>query len=144
MLAVVLAVGYGYFMRSQLTTPDFSDHSQRIITVGDTAVRAEVVSTEASRELGLSGRDALLSDTGMLFVFESEGQWGFWMKNMKFSIDIVWVAQDGTIMTIAKDVSPGTYPSVLSPSSPARYVLELPAGFADAHNLAKGQKIIVQ
>ena len=142
-VAVIAVVGYGYFMQSQRTAPDLSDHAGQTITVAGVPVRAEVVSTEASRQQGLSGRDALAPNTGMLFVFESDGRWGFWMKDMKFGIDIVWVAADGTVVTIAKDVSPDTYPSVLYPTGSARYVVELPAGFADAHNLAEGQKIVI-
>jgi len=121
----------------------FADHSQRTVVIGATPLTLEVVSTEASREQGLSGRGSLAPGTGMLFVFDSDGQWGFWMKDMLFNIDMVWVAADGTVVTVAKDVSPDTYPQVFYPSSPARYVLELPAGFADSHHLAEGSKIVI-
>ncbi len=143
-LTVIAGTGYGYFMHSQLTTPDFSDRSQRLITAGGVPLQVEVASSGVSRQQGLGGRDGLVPNTGMLFVFESDARWGFWMKDMKFKIDIVWTAEDGTIVTVAHDVSPDTYPEVFYPAAPARYVLELPAGFADAHNLAEGQKIMVQ
>ncbi len=142
--AIIIAAlaAWSYNVHPAMTT--FDDHSQRLITVGGAPLQVEVASSESSRQWGLGGRDALAPGTGMLFVFNSDGRWGFWMKGMKFSIDIVWMEQDGVIVTVAHNVSPDTYPAVLTPSAPARYVLELPADFADVHNLAEGQKIVLQ
>jgi uncharacterized membrane protein (UPF0127 family) len=113
------------------------------VTLGNTAINVEVVDTDASRERGLSGHAQLAEGEGMLFVFETDDQWGIWMKDMKFPIDIVWAAADGTIVTILRNVAPETYPMVFTPASPARYVLELPAGYVDAHQVAEGTKIVI-
>ncbi|HEY6021161.1 MAG TPA: DUF192 domain-containing protein, partial [Candidatus Paceibacterota bacterium] len=113
---------------------------QRIVTVGDTSIYVDVADTEVSRERGLSGRDGLVPNSGMLFVFDNDGKWGIWMKDMKFSIDIVWLAQDGTVITIAPDTAPDTYPKAFYPTKPARYVVELPAGFAKAHSIQAGDR----
>src|SRR3989338_5701660 len=59
--------------------------------IGDQAVRVTVADTPESRERGLSGRDGLASDEGMLFVFQNDGYHTFWMKDMLFSIDIIWL-----------------------------------------------------
>lgn len=115
------------------------------VTIGDTTIRVEVADTSAKRVQGLSGRTGLAEGEGMLFVFEEEGSWSMWMKDMRFAIDIIWVTKDGTIITIAKNVSPETYPQTFFASEPtARYVLEVPAGFVDRHSIAEGQKIVVQ
>lgn len=80
----------------------------------------------------------------MLFVFDTEGEWGIWMKDMHFPIDIIWASQDGTVVTVAKDISPDTYPQAFYPSVPARYVLEVPAGFVAAHDVAEGSRLSIE
>mgnify|MGYP001568095727 FL=1 len=113
----------------------------RTVTAGNISVAVDVADTEVLREQGLSGRSDLPSGRGMLFVFESDGLWGIWMKDMQFPIDIVWAGADGKVITVADNVAPETYPKVFSPSAPARYVLELPAGFAAAHGVIEGSKL---
>ncbi|HXK31556.1 MAG TPA: DUF192 domain-containing protein, partial [Candidatus Paceibacterota bacterium] len=81
---------------------------------------------------------------GMLFVFDTEGEWGICMKDMNFPIDIIWVGQDGTVVTVAKDVSPDTYPQAFYPSVPARFVLEVPAGFVAAHDIDEGSRLSIE
>jgi uncharacterized membrane protein (UPF0127 family) len=80
----------------------------------------------------------------MWFVFESAGGWAFWMKDTLIPLDIVWVASDGTIVTIAAGVAPESYPKAFGPEAPAQYVLEVPAGFAARHGIAEGDKVVVQ
>jgi uncharacterized membrane protein (UPF0127 family) len=113
------------------------------IQIGDQRLSVYVADTDASRELGLSGRNGLLPDEGMLFIFPIEGKFAFWMKDMKFSIDIIWVANDGSVIYIEKNISPDTYPKTFAPTSGlARYVLEVPAGFCDKKNIAIGSKVV--
>ena len=126
-----------------MSTP-ISPSSTTELTIASTTVLAEVVSTEAAREQGLSGRTSLGEGTAMLFIFDSAELWGIWMKDMLFSIDIVWADAEGTIVTIEENVSPSTYPTAFRPTSPSLYVVELPAGFVAAHNISLGSKIVVQ
>ena len=114
------------------------------ITVGSTAVLVEVASTDFERQQGLSGRDELKGGSGMLFVFDTEGAWGIWMKDMHFALDIIWADSAGTVVTVAHDVTPNTYPQAFYPGTPARYVLEVPTGFAATHGIAEGSKLVVQ
>ena len=95
--------------------------------VGDHPIKVGIAGTNAERVRGLSGRSQLASGNGLLFVFPASATYGFWMKEMNFSIDIVWISEDLRIVHIAADVSPGTYPKVFTPPLPARYVLEMPA-----------------
>ncbi|MDO8518376.1 MAG: DUF192 domain-containing protein [bacterium] len=106
-------------------------------------IQVEVASTPAQRQLGLSGRASLAAGKGMLFVFTQPNEHGFWMKDMHFSIDIIWADSAGVITTIAHDISPSTYPQAFYPNEPAFYVLEVPSGFAKAHDIAVGGKIMV-
>ncbi len=114
------------------------------LQIGNATISVEVVATEATREQGLSGRASLPPNSGMWFVFDQEDVWGIWMKGMRFPLDIVYVDNGKNIATVYKNVSPDTYPEIFYPTKPARYVLELPAGFADAHGIAEGNKVVVQ
>lgn len=113
----------------------------RVIRINGRDVTVDIADTPETRQQGLSGRAGLAPDHGMLFVFPADGLHAFWMKDMRFSIDIVWLSVDGTIVTIAYHVSPSSYPHPFSPSTPARYVVELPAGFAHTNDLKIGDKV---
>ena len=114
------------------------------ILVGSVPLVVEVASTPQEQEDGLSGRAGLADGTGMLFVFPQPADIGFWMKDMRFSLDIIFADAAGTIVTIHPNLSPATYPETFSSASPAKYVLEVPAGWAAAQGVAVGQKIVVQ
>ena len=116
---------------------------QKQIIVGSAQVVVEVADTEALREQGLSGRLNLPEGRGMLFVFENDDTWGIWMKDMQFPIDIVWADASGTVVTVAVNIAPDTYPDSFYPTIPARYVLELQAGFTATHDIVVGSKIVL-
>lgn len=98
------------------------------LRINNTFFRVDIANTPELRELGLSGRDSLATGTGMLFIFDAAGQWGFWMKGMSFPIDIIWLDQDFKPVQVATNVSPNSYPKTFYPRQEALYVLELPAG----------------
>ncbi len=108
---------------------------QRHIQIGDATVVVDIADTEGLREQGLSGRASLAEGQGMLFVFPEDNTQGFWMKDMRFSIDIIWLSADGKVVTIKPDASPDSYPEVFYPTAPVRYALEVPAGFAARHGV---------
>jgi len=111
-----------------------------VVLLDGRTVHVTVADTESARELGLGGRSGLAPDEGMLFVFPRDGRYAFWMKDMSFSIDIIWLAADGTVVHIEQAISPATYPETFAPETPARYVLELPAGYAKAYTVKVGDK----
>lgn len=111
------------------------------ITLGQTKLKVFLADTPRQREVGLSEKESLSESEGMLFVFDKKPtQPVFWMKGMKFAIDIIWIADD-MILAIDKNVPPpqeGTGDNLLikySPPGPIDYVLETNAGFADKNNL---------
>ncbi|MCX6716418.1 MAG: DUF192 domain-containing protein [Candidatus Taylorbacteria bacterium] len=87
---------------------------------------------------GLSGRDSLALNSGMLFYFDHDDFWKFWMKDMKFSIDIIWLDKDFRIIDIKNNATPLSYPELFTSKNVARYVLEVPAGFAQNYLLKDG------
>lgn len=103
-------------------------------------VSLEIVDTPALREKGLSGRTGLPAGTGMLFVFEESGLQGFWMKDMLFSIDMLWLDSNYRVVHIEADASPDSYPKVFLSKEPARFVLEVPAGWSKEKGIEVGSE----
>ena len=130
------------------TPPNFVEPHLRAIQVDGQTVNVSIADTDATRQKGLSGRSGLAPNEGMLFIFSQDRKYTFWMKDMKFSIDILWLEADpsnpsgqATIVSMAQSVSPDTYPRDFLPSRPVRYVLELPAGFAEQYNVRIGDTV---
>lgn len=97
--------------------------------------------TPELQERGLSGRESLLPNQVMLFIFDEPSQYGIWMKDMKFPLDILWLDQSKRIIFIQESVSPETYPEVFAPDLPAKYVLEAKSGFVAENKLKIGSEI---
>jgi len=111
------------------------------IQIKDRIFALEMANTDEERTRGLSGRDSLPQNKALLFVFEKPGQYGFWMKDMKFPIDIFWLNENYNVVHIEKNVSPNTFPNIYSPSTTAIYVLETNAGIADNLQIKVGDKL---
>jgi len=101
----------------------------------------EIVTTEAAQAKGLGGRSEIPSNYGMLFVFEEKAKQSFWMKDMLASIDILWIADDGVVVGIEREVSPDTFPKSFISPEPVRYVLETRAGEAHKLGITVGTKL---
>jgi len=108
-----------------------------------TPITIELAVTPIERELGLMFRDRIEPDQGMLFVFEIEDRSAFWMFNVKFSIDILWLDAHKRVVHIEAGVPPcprEPCPSYPTPT-PALYVLELKSGQAAAHKIKVGDRL---
>ncbi|HEX2792373.1 MAG TPA: DUF192 domain-containing protein [Candidatus Paceibacterota bacterium] len=127
LLAVLIVSSFLY---RQATAPSVAEDASVPARAGNALPSSiEVADTEALREQGLSARDSLGDDSGMLFVFPASGLHGFWMKDMRFSIDMLWLDDAGAIVHVVSNAAPETYPEIFTPPAPARYVLEVPAGY---------------
>lgn len=116
---------------------------QAILNVDGKHLVAAVANTPREREQGLSGTHFLNSGNGMFFVFEEADEHGFWMKDMDESIDIVWIDADNRIVDIEPNVSPDTYPTIFKPDAPAKYVLEVLAGWTTENEVDIGDTVII-
>jgi uncharacterized membrane protein (UPF0127 family) len=114
---------------------------QGLVTIDGKAIKVEVAKTFEERERGLSGRAQLRDDIGMLFIFENPGIYGFWMKNMSFPIDIIWVGPDYKVVDVSARVSPSTFPKTFFPKEPVQYVLEVVSGWADINKVSVGKEV---
>jgi uncharacterized membrane protein (UPF0127 family) len=137
-IATLLVLGAaitGVFMFSAERT------SEVPLEIGDARYTVRVVSSGDEREKGLSGTASLARDKGMLFVFDEDKQWGIWMKDMNYAIDILWLDQSKTVVDMAENATPASYPkTIFKPKVPARYVLELAAGSVSDASIAVGSK----
>jgi uncharacterized membrane protein (UPF0127 family) len=113
----------------------------KTLKIGGVTLNIGVADTDIKRELGLSGKKSLAEDEGLLFIFDKEGSYGFWMKDMNFAIDMVWINKDKKITHIESNVLPETYPKIFNSPSPSLYVLETPAGFLLKNNVKIGDQV---
>ncbi len=153
-IAILLVFGQGFTSVSFLSgglqigqsTPSGSTVGSRVnVTVKGLTVDAEVAANSASRKKGLSKRDSIPFKQGMLFVFENPGQYGIWMKDMRFAIDILWLDENKKVVDLIAEVVPeqGKKDSELTiykPSHNAKYVLEINAGLVKLNNIQVGDQ----
>jgi uncharacterized membrane protein (UPF0127 family) len=111
-----------------------------IITSDGIEIPVEVADTSRKRSLGLGKRSGLKKDWGMLFVFEKRQTHRFWMKDMQFALDIIWL-DNYRIVHILRNVQPvmsGEKPAILESPEPANFVLEIASGRATELGLKHG------
>lgn len=112
------------------------------ISIGSVKVRVEVVDEREEQIQGLSGRESLCPDCGMLFVFERAERRNFWMKDMRFALDMIFIRK-GEVVEIVADISApssAVIPQVQSREE-ADTVLEVNAGFAKSAKIKVGDKV---
>jgi uncharacterized protein len=117
------------------------------VTVKGFELNADVPITSELMARGLAVKNQLKESEAMLFVFEESAQHSFWMKDMKFPIDIIWLDSDGKVVHIEQNLQPCV--SVLictsySPDIDSQYVLETVAGFTQRHNISVGTNIDIE
>ncbi len=100
-----------------------------------------IADSPAERTKGLSGREGLPENRGMLFVFDNDAKHSIWMKDMKFNIDAVWLDENKYVVDVNKNLMPSSYPKNYRPKTNARYILELPSGQVDARNITIGTQL---
>jgi len=114
---------------------------QKQLRINNQVFLIEIADTPKSRSQGLSDRESIASDESMLFVFPEPGLYGFWMKDMNFPIDIVWLSEDFRITHIEREVSPESFPKSFISNDVSQYVLEFDTGVSDTLGLQEGDII---
>lgn len=110
-------------------------------TYGTMQLQASLATTSEARARGLSYTTELPEDIAKVFVFETSEPWSFWMKEMNYNIDMVWVSETGRVVHIEENVSPATYSATFSPGEPARVVLETVPGISQKAGITAGDTI---
>ena len=123
---------------------DFKLENIKYVKIAGQEVKVELAFTLEARTQGLSNRKELKKGEGMLFIFERLGNYPFWMKDMNFPIDIIWIGEDMKVVYIKKDARPESYPEAYGPQKEdknAKYILEVVSGFSDKNNLKIGDEV---
>jgi uncharacterized membrane protein (UPF0127 family) len=130
-------------IQQEVTSEDGS-YAQVNITVNDQVLIANISANPEQRTAGLSSKDALAQNEAMLFVFDNEAAHRFWMKDMKFPIDIIWINSDKIVVDIEHTLQPcnlGVLCSTYEPDDDSLYVLETVSGFAQKYGIVEGTPV---
>lgn len=116
--------------------------TKEILKIGSRQIEIETVSTQKKIQQGLSGRESLPANSGMYFVLGEARKATFWMKEMKFSLDIIWI-NDGKITAIEKNapIPAGTNIPTFNSPGLVTHVLEVNTGFTDRYSIKIGDKV---
>lgn len=111
---------------------------------GDSAIieiEIEIAETEGAINQGLMHRKSMKFDRGMLFIFDDYEPRSFWMENTIIPLDIIYVNDTKEIVSIKEHTTPYSRASVTSDNKPAKYVIEVNAGFTGSRGIKEGGKI---
>ena len=142
LILTILLLPAGWFIIQKLSENSATFQIQKI-KINGIPVEVELADTLEKRVRGLSGRADLSENRGMLFIYDTPGFYEIWMKDMEFPVDIIWIDKNGKIIDITKNVKPESFPKTFTSSGPAKYILEVNAGFSDKNNLKVGDLVIV-
>ncbi|MBI3385224.1 DUF192 domain-containing protein [Candidatus Gottesmanbacteria bacterium] len=127
-----------YFIKLQRTSKLLSS----TIKINEQEIKVKLARTSREIEKGLGGQDQLTEKEGMLFIMPGYDRYSFWMKGMKFPLDIIWIEKD-TVVDITKNIpleNNGNL-TIYQPKTPANLVLEVNAGFSDKFGIKVGDKL---
>ena len=115
------------------------------IMINNTPVHVTIADTEAKRKQGLSNTPPLAQNEGMMFVFDTAGKYQFWMNDMNYDLDFVYV-RDNKIVALAERVpapknNKGAI-AIITPNIVFTHVIELPSGFIAENHIQKKQKVV--
>lgn len=115
--------------------------------INNTKINLILAKSDKEKIKGLSGRKNLAQDTGMLFIFDKKDIYPFWMKDMNFALDIIYI-DDQTVIDVIENAPPSKKDSpnltIYKPASLANYVLEINSGVAKKLGIKKGTKITLK
>ena len=108
------------------------------VRLGDVVIAVEIATSSQEKQKGLCCRDSLPEKHGMLFVYNNEGNYRFWMKDTRFPLDMFWINSEKKIVHIEENVQPSSFPKTFGSNTEAQYVLETNSGFARTNNVQIG------
>ena len=140
-LVVVIFLVVGFFLIKNNSPQNVEVNQIHFVKIAGKILKVELALTPEKQEQGLSGRKELKEDESMLFIFNHTGQYPFWMKDMNFAIDIIWIGENLQVVYIKKNAQPESYPETFIPPQDAEYVLEVLASFSEKNNLRVGDEV---
>ncbi len=141
-VVVLFLSGLGFFLSSyNHSTKKIEENNIKYVKIAGEKLKVDLALTLVEQEQGLSGRKILAPDEGMLFVFSKPSVNYFWMKDMNFPIDMIWLDENLKVIYLKKEAQPESYPETFGPGVDNSYVLEVSAGFSEKNNLKEGDSI---
>lgn len=147
LLVGAFIVGVGLLTENKDVFKVTQKQEEAYATVAGKRVDVEVADTDFERRQGLSKRESLGENVGLLFVFEEENITpSFWMKDMQFAIDIIWI-DDGKVVQVDENIEPPSADTpdsslkLFAPATPVDYALEVNAGFSERNGIEKGAEV---
>ena len=143
----VLFIIFSVFIINEFRSTAMNDPLQdkNFVVINEKIIFVELAITPEDRQRGLMERDLLEKDNGMLFVFSEEDAYSFWMKNMKISLDIIWINADGNVVYFVEGAPPCVQSpcQTYSPNADALYVLEVNPGVIDVLGIEENTEVII-
>lgn len=128
--------------KTSVNNPDFyPQYKKTTVSINGYKVLLALASTDEQRIKGLSGLEKLNENEGMLFLFDQPSKQGFWMNEMKFPIDIIWLDSNGRVIHTERNLEPCRIfmaCHVYTPQVDSLYVIELRSGFTNDHSIMNG------
>lgn len=134
-LVLILTAIFGYYQYNEYKLTNLT---AGVLTIKEIPIVVEIANNPATRIRGLGGRESLPEKEGMLFAFAKSGRYEFWMKDVKFPIDIIWFDQDFKVVDLKEIILPSTYPETFSSKEKARFALEVNSGFVHKYGIKIG------
>ena len=132
---IIFVLSFIYYVRNQEKIKNVCIEDKKCFAV-------ELAQTQREMILGLSNRSSLNLNSGMLFVFDAENIPYFWMRDMQFPLDIIWINQNMKIVGSEKNLQPcNRYCSLFKPNSNVKYVLEINANQSEQYNFKSGDSV---
>lgn len=143
-LLIILIIAFAFLRGGKL--PIFSLGGKAQAEINNKTFNLLVVKTTEEKSRGLSGRKNLDANTGMLFIFDEKAKYTFWMRDMEFPIDIIYIDNNKVVDIAANAEPPKEGQSIMelekfTPDEEANYVLEINAGLAQKNNIKEGDTI---
>ncbi len=146
-LILFIAIGATLVLLSQTwmaSNDTKSIQRAEIVFPNSERIYAELAVTQKQKRQGLSGRESMLVSEGMLFMYGTEEKPSYWMKDMHFPIDIIWL-RNGEIIDIHKNLQPESPARTLyTPSEAIDQVLEVNSGLVEEFQLKEGELLDIR
>lgn len=121
----------------------YAPSKSKKVCINENCFNVELAETQIERSQGLMNRESMPPNSGMLFIFEKEDDYSFWMKNTLISLDIIWIGENKMVVFIEKNAQPcrDDLCQSFSSNTSARYVLEINGGLSEELGIIEGNEV---
>ena len=137
LIGFIILITTSYFLleKTPAYKPENQNANEENIRINGIDLLVDIADEPNEQAQGLSGKDKMAENKGMLFIFPQPLVASFWMKDMRFALDMLWIDANSIIVGITKNISPDTFPKTFQPPSPIKYVLEVNSGWSDRNKI---------